>query len=377
MKSMKEKTQIKQLALPLSLIISLVSCKTPMRKGEAHLPFVLQPKNMSSFNDLQPSAMCEDDMGPVVNQASLADKNIVIQTERPLLASGFCKILVFGKPDPELRFLSTKKSGQLPLYYESRQIKMQPEPMPIEMWKLIEGKGRAPAKILVSVSELNAIPTEARLKCNEFSTFVPKTRTQASLVEFEVEASNLGSTASALTNCVVSGTVGQSPFATQSLPTFNLSWGGQVIVTAVLKRDSLPLDSAKYLGLSAETLRNILPGIWTFRNQDGSCLNIEFRQGPLNFSYRYFRGEPSACRQVPANLPFKDAILLSREDDVPTALRSMIGANSFLIQFKRTGEESSWSLMTLSSNKLLKLGNNILNPAELRSITEADSYQKN
>ncbi|MEI8025899.1 MAG: hypothetical protein WCI18_06100 [Pseudomonadota bacterium] len=374
---MKEKIQIKHLAFPLSLILSTASCKTPMRSGEAHRPFVLQPKNMSTFNDLQPSALCEDDMGPVLNQATISDKNVVIQTQRPMLANGFCKILIFGKPDPELKFLSAKKSGQLPLYYESRHIKMQPDPMSIEMWKLIEGKGRAPARILVSLSELNGLPTEARLKCNEFATFVPKTRAQASLVEFEVEASNLGSTTSALTNCTVTGNVGQSAFATQVLPTFNFSWGGQSMVSAVLKKDALPLEGTKHLGVSPETLRNALPGIWTFRNQDGSCLNLEFKAAASNLAYRYFRGEPTSCRQIPTDLPFKDAILLSREDEIPTALRSKIGANSFLIQFKRTGEESSWSLMTLGSNKLLKLGNNILNPAELLSIAEGDTYQKN
>ena len=374
---MKEKIQIKHLAFPLALALSAASCKAPMRKGEAHRPYILQPKNMSSFDDLQPSAICDDDMGPVLNQVTISERNVVIHTRRPMLASGFCKILIFGKPDPELKFLSAKKSGQLPLYYESRNIKMQPDPMPIEMWKLIEGKGRAPAKILVSIPDLNGLATEARLKCKEFATTVRMTRTQASLVEFEVEASNLGPQTSAPTNCTVTGKIGQSTFATQSLPAFHVSWGGQAIVSTVLRKDSLPLEGTRYLGIAPETLRNALPGIWTFRNQDGSCLNLEFKLTASNFSYRYFRSEPTACRQAPADLVFKDAILLNREDEVPVALRSKIGNTGFLLQFKRTGEESSWSLMTLTANKLLKLGNNILNPADLLSITEGDTYQKN
>lgn len=377
MTCMKEKIQIKTLSITLVFLFTMASCKTANRSGEDHRPFILQPNNLSSFSDLQPSAICEDPMGSVSNQATMVDKSFVIHTERPLLEDGYCKVFVYGKTDPELRYLSTKKSGALSLYYESRHLRMKTDPMAIELWKLVEGKGRAPAKILVTIADLNGQATEARLKCSELSTAVAKTRTQANLVEFEVEASILAPAATTLSNCVVTGSIAQSPFATQNLPTFNPSWGGQSQVSVALKKNTLPLTNPKYLGLSPETLKNILPGIWTFKNLDGSCLNLEFKVASTNFSYRYFRAEATSCRQIPAELPFKDALILNREDEIPTGLRGKIGSNNFLVQFKRAGEESSWSLMTLGPNKLLKLGNNILNPTDLLKISESDPYLKN
>ena len=361
----------------LLAIFGLLSCKSAPRSGDVHQPFLLKPTNISSFADLQPSAICEDEMGPVNNQTRIENQTFVVQTERPMLEDGYCKMQIYGKADPELKFLSAKKSGPLPLYYESRHIKMQPEPLSFELWKLVEGKGRAPAKILVTISELNVSPSEARLKCNEFSTTLPKSRSQASLVEFDVDIANLNAGSGALTNCVVSGSAGQTEFTTQSIPTLNLSWGGQAAVSATLRRDSIPKDATRTIGLPQATVRSALPGVWTLRNPDGSCYSLEFRTVDSGLSYRYFRGDGTNCKQPPSDLPFKDLIHLSREDDIPTTLRSKIGVNSFLLQFKRAGEESSWSLMTLTSGRLSKLGNNILKPSDLNSVTQTDVYLKN
>lgn len=359
------------------LFYGLPGCKTPTRESELHQPYVYVAENIPNVSQFTPYAICFDEMGEIPTTVTMRNLEFYVMSQRPVLDIGVCQVQLYGENDPQLRYLSSKKAGKLALYYESPNMPAKIGTAKIDFWKLTEGKGTPSAKIEVKVSDLNASPTSARLMCKGFSSALPKTKINGNAIQFDIEGSIVSPQAAFLENCTVTGEVNEKQFSSVSINQIALKWGATSTINAAVDSNSIVDQPRKSLGLNAETIYKSLPGLWTLQNAEGSCLNLEFRIQDKSLQYRFFRSELSSCKTPPANLDFKDAILHSLESEIPSQLRTKIQAENFLLQFKRIGEGSSWSIMTIEGSKLSKLGNNIVDPLQLLNVTSGDTYLRN
>lgn len=210
--------------------------------------------------------------------------------------------------------------------------------------------------------------------CKDFTAALPKTKITGNAIEFEIENSKASPQAVLLENCSVTGEISDKAFSSAQINQISVKWGGFTTIVAPVKLQSNLDANQKSYGIAIETLRKSLPGIWTMQNAEGSCLNLEFKLNGTSLQYRFFRSELSSCKTPPANLEYKEVVLHSLESEIPNQLRSKIQANNFLLQFRRIGDSSTWSMMTLDGLKLLKLGNNIVDPLQLLDSSSADTY---
>jgi hypothetical protein len=359
------------------LFYSLSSCKTPTRESELHQPYVYVAENIPNVAQLIPYATCFDEMGEIPATVTTRNLEFYVMSQRPVLDIGVCQVQLYGENDPQLRYLSSKKAGKLVLYYESPNMPAKIGTAKIDFWKLTEGKGTPSAKIEVKVSDLNATPSSARLMCKGFSSALPKTKITGNAIQFDIEGSIVSPQATFLENCTVTGEVNEKQFSSVSINQIALKWGATSTINAAVNSQSIVDQPQKSYGVNVETIHKNLPGLWTLQNAEGSCLNLEFRIQDKSLQYRFFRSELSSCKTPPANLEFKVAILHSLESEIPSQLRPKIQAENFLLQFKRIGEGSSWSIITIDGSKLTKLGNNIVDPLQLLNVTSGDTYLRN
>jgi hypothetical protein len=356
------------------LLISHSACKSPTRASEIHQPYIYTAQNIPNLSQLMPIATCYDEMGAIDTTISLKNFDLYVMSQRPVLEIGVCQVQLFGESDPQLRYLSNKKSGKLSLYYESPNLPAKIGTSKVDFWKLTEGKGFPSARLEIKIADLNATPTSARLMCKDFSAALPKTKITGNAIEFEIENSATTPQAGLLENCSVTGEINDKGFSSVPINQISVKWGGFTTVIAPAKLQSNLEGTQKSYGISIDSLRKSLPGLWTMENAEGSCLNLEFKINGTMLQYRFFRSELSSCKTPPVNLEFKDVVLHSLESEIPSQLRSKIQANNFLVQFRRIGENSTWSIMTLDGPKLLKVGNNIVDPLQLQNSTSVDTY---
>ena len=351
---------------------------------------VFEPKTTDSLAGLKIKTLCFDQISVAPSQAEFKDKLIHVSTSRPLGDQSQCRFEFYGESSSSLKFLSSKSEGNLKLYYSSKDTWVTSPPTPLELWKLVEGVGQSPAKLAIVIADLTQKPTGARLACEDFSASLSASETATGEALFEIDRSLVKNPSAPLSKCLVRGEITNALFSTIIIDSILLDWKNKKVVETRL--DLKPVAEkpvtekpvaeklVKMLGLNSELAAKQLAGLWSLKNSDLSCSNLEFRQtvseGKTGLQYRFYRGEPQSCLIAPESAIFKPFMIVNREDEIPSQLRSKITPNDSLVRFSRTNDESSWSLLTMSPVSLQKLGNNILKPQDLSAVTEKDTYQK-